>query len=403
VTALISGSYPSFYVSSFQPVRALRGSYGLGSKSNLIFRNSLVVIQFVLTIIMLISTVTVFRQMHFIRNKELGFDNEHIINIPLVRDFSNKFNEFRNEFTHHSLFSDATISNTPITVRDYSNATWEGKADDTTRMIYKASVDYNFIDFYNIEIIEGRKFSQNISTDNTAYILNETAVKDFNLENPIGKRFSMYSRPGIIIGVMKDFHFLSLHLEIKPLTLKIEPAFTLSLKIHPQEFDLQDTIAYIEKTYKHFFPGHPFEYTFLDENIEQMYVEERKRGQIFNGFTFLAILIACLGLYGLVLNMTEQRTKEIGIRKVLGSRVSGIVLLLTKKFLTLVLTANLIAWPLAYYAMQRWLQSFAYQVNIGAGIFIFSGLTALTVALLTISVQSIKAATTNPVESLRYE
>ncbi len=406
VTALIAGSYPAFYVSSFQPVKTLKEYYRSGSKRGLTLRNSLVVIQFVITIVMIISTITVFRQMQFIRNKKLGFEYGHIINIPLARNFSDKFDEFKNECTSHSYITEATLSNTPINVKDYDSAEWEGKEDETTRMIYKASVDYNFIDFYNIDIIEGRKFSRNMATDNTAYILNETAVRDFGIKNPIGKIFRMKSRQGTkgtIIGIIKDFHFHSLHLKIAPLALKIEPAHTLSLKIHPKDFNLQDTMTFIENKYKQFFPGHVFEYTFLDENIERMYIQEKKGSQIFNNFTFLAIFIACLGLYGLVLNMIEQRTKEIGIRKVLGASVSGVSFLLMKSFLRQVIIANLIAIPLGWFIMQRWLENFAYRAQIGPLVFAASAFLVVGIALLTVSYRAIRAATANPVDSLRYE
>jgi putative ABC transport system permease protein len=208
---------------------------------------------------------------------------------------------------------------------------------------------------------------------------------------------------GTIVGVMKDFYFLSLHLPMAPLALSIEQAFNLSIKVNTKDSDLKQILAFVEDKYKQFFPGYPFEYSFLDEYIKRMYDAEKKQGIIFNSFTFVAIFIACLGLYGLALNMTKQRTKEIGIRKVLGSRVSGIALMLSKESLILVFIANLIAWPLAFYAMNTWLHNFAYRINIGIGTFVFSSVLALIMALLSITHQSVKAAVANPVDSLRYE
>ncbi len=403
VTALISGSFPAFHLSSFQPVRTLKDVFKSGSKGRAFFRNTLVVTQFVITTVLIISTVVIFRQMHFIQNQNLGFVQEHIIDIPLVRNLKDNFEAFKNELSQYSKISDITLSVSPANVRNFSFAEWEGKEDDEARSIYKAAVDHSFIDFYGIEIIEGRKFLKDMATDDTAFILNETAVNNFNLEDPIGKKFSVMPFEGTIVGVMKDFYFLSLHLPMAPLALSIEPAFNLSIKVNTKDSDLQQILAFVEDKYKQFFPGYPFEYSFLDENIKRMYDAEKKQGIIFNYFTFVAIFIACLGLYGLALNMTEQRTKEIGIRKVLGSRVSGIVLMLSKESLTLVFIANLIAWPLAFYTMNTWLQSFAYRINIGIGIFVLSSALALIIAMLSITHQSIKAAVANPVDSLRYE
>jgi putative ABC transport system permease protein len=403
VTALISGSFPAFHLSSFQPVRTLKGVFKSGSKGRAFFRNTLVVTQFVITTVMIISTVVIFRQMHFIQNQNLGFVQEHIIDIPLVRNLKDNFEAFKNELSQYSKISDITLSVSPANVRNLSFAEWEGKEDDEARNIYKAAVDHSFIDFYGIEIIEGRKFLKDMVTDDTAFILNETAVNNFNLEDPIGKKFSVMPFEGTIVGVMKDFYFLSLHLPMAPLALSIEPAFNLSIKVNTKDSDLQQIFALVEDKYKQFFPGYPFEYSFLDENIKRMYDAEKKQGKIFNYFTFVAIFIACLGLYGLALNMTEQRTKEIGIRKVLGSRVSGVVLMLSKESLILVFIANLIAWPLAFYAMNTWLQNFAYRINIGIGTFALSSALALIIAMLSIAHQSVKAATANPIDSLRYE
>ena len=255
-----------------------------------------------------------------------------------------------------------------------------------------------------MEIIMGRNFSKDFATDmNGAFLLNETAVKDFGFEDPIGKKIKIWGDEGNIIGVIKDFHSASMHLNIEPVAFRLsaDRLWMFSLKISSD--DIPKTIAFLENTWKKFSPEYPFEYSFLDEQIDRMYRTEQRLGRSFFYFTIIAIFIAYLGLFGLVSFSAERRTKEIGIRKVLGAQISNITWLVSKEFLLLIFVANIIAWPSAYYFIDRWLQNFAYRINIGLGIFLVSGMIALVIALLTVSYQTIKAARANPVDSLRYE
>jgi putative ABC transport system permease protein len=266
-------------------------------------------------------------------------------------------------------------------------------------------VDLNYIDFYGIELTKGRNFLKDMATDKEAFILNETAVKKFGLDDPIGKKFSAWNFQGTIIGVMKDYNFTSLHLPIEPLALNmtINSTNNLALKVPGNYAGVQEALSVVKDKYGEYFPGYPFEYSFLEENIGNLYETEKKLGQIFNYFTFIAIFIACLGLYGLSLYMAEQRTKEIGIRKVLGSSIPAIVTLLSKGFVKWILLANCVALPVAYFTMTRWLQNFAYRIHIGIGPFIFSASLTLFIALLTVSIRSVRASLADPVDSLRHE
>jgi putative ABC transport system permease protein len=283
------------------------------------------------------------------------------------------------------------------------------KADDNI-LWYNFCVDYDFLDTLGLEISEGRFFSREFPTDVTNYVLNETAIKTLGWQEPVGKMFSVWRREGRVIGIVKDFHFSSLHNKILPLILRIEPENSsyyaylnnvVMIRLNPD--DISQTISTIEKTYKRFDSQFPFVYSFLDEQIDGFYRTEHKLFQIFNYFSFLSVFIACLGVFGMLSYSIENRTKEIGIRKVLGANVAGIVKLISKDFIKCVLLANIIAWPVAYWAMDRWLHSFAYRVNLDVKLFILSAMITMGIALMTVGYQTIKAASANPVDSLRYE
>ena len=406
----ISGSYPALYMSALKPVNVIKGSLSTGSvrKKSSAFRNSLVVVQFVISIVMIICTLTVFRQLNFIKNSKLGFTKDHIITGYLHdSNLRENLEPFKNDLSQYPRINDVYINGAlPVTIGSNNRAKWEGLAEgEKGPLTYMGFVNYNFLDFFNIELIEGRNFSKEFSTDiSQAIILNEKAVEVTGWENPIGKKFRVWDW-GVVIGVIKNFHNTSLHLKVEPMALHLtrpnRSSGYFAVKISSD--DIPGTLAFIENKFKEYCPGYPFNYSFLDERIDRMYRSEQRLGQIFNYFTLIAIFISCLGLFGLASFTAEQRTREIGIRKVLGASISGILMLISREFVKWVLAANVIAIPIAYIAMNRWLQNFAYRIPIGIWTFVISVAMALMIALISVSYQSIKAATANPVDSLRYE
>ncbi len=409
-----AGMYPALYLSSFWPVTALRG-YIPSGKAYL--RNGLVIAQFCISISLLVGTLVVRNQLHFAQNKHLGFDKEHVLvlqGIPIPRNLTSPRQAmtfvmtFRNQF--ETLPQVATASfNTGVPGRAFDSVRFmpEQPANYEETSLTYTLVDEKYVKALNIEIVEGRNFSPaEHATDVSAFLVNQSAVKALGWQTALGKKLKTNNFgkfEGTIIGVVSDFHIGSLKQEIKPLVLpylRRMPMY-LAIRLHPG--NVAEAISAVEETWKKLAPNQPFSYTFLDQDYARLYNREQQMSHVFQIFSGLAILIACLGLFGLAAFTTQQRTKEIGIRKILGASVSGIVCLLSKDFLKLVLIANLIAWPIAYYAMNQWLQSFAYRINLSIGTFILSGLIALFIALLTVSYQAIKAARANPVEALRYE
>ena len=411
VVGLSAGMYPALYLSSFWPGTALKG-YISSSKAYL--RNGLVIAQFCISISLLVGTLVVRDQIHFAQNKHLGFDKEHVLilqGIPRTQQTTPK-RVFQNLITFRDQFETlpqvATASlNTGVPGRTFDSTRFKPEQPanyEETSLTYTMA-DEKYVQALNIEIVEGRNFSPTEhATDVTAFLVNQSAVKALGWQNALGKKLKRGSGiEGTIIGVVSDFHIGSLKQEIEPLVLPYlhrSPMY-LAIRLHPG--NVAKAISAVEETWKKLAPNQPFSYTFLDQDYARLYNREQQMSHVFQIFSGLAILIACLGLFGLAAFTTQQRTKEIGIRKILGASVSGIVCLLSKDFLKLVLIANLIAWPIAYYAMNQWLQSFAYRINLSIGTFILSGLIALFIALLTVSYQAIKAARANPVEALRYE
>lgn len=368
-------------------------------------RNSLVIGQFVASMVLAIGSVVIYQQLQYIQNKELGYTREQIMYVPYYNvDISNKISTVRTQ-----LLSNPQIEKVSFPVDmplDMSSETivkdWEGNNSQQNLFIYNNYVDYDFIDLFGIKLKEGRNFSPDYPTDSTdSYILNESAVKALGWKSALDKQF----QGGKVIGVVKDFHFQPLGLAIKPLFLAFRrDSHSLgNIAIKVKTGELENTLATIQKTIKGIVPQLAFEYRFMDEAYDQLYQSEKRLGQAFTIFTLLALFIACMGLFGLVSYHVLQRTKEIGIRKVLGASVGQIVTLLSKDFLKLVLIAFFIAVPIAWYAMSKWLEDFAYRIDISTGVFALAGIISLLVALLTISFQSIKAALANPVKSLRSE
>jgi putative ABC transport system permease protein len=406
ITGLLSGSYPALFLSSFKPVTVLKGS-SIAATGNTSFRKVLVVIQFALSIILITGTVVIYNQLDFMRNKKLGFNKEQLLLIRMRGDLRDNFESLKDELLKNPNIVNATAtSNPPTSGYSFSNSrwNWEGKNPEDEILMRANFVDYGYFETFGMKMVQGRSYSKDFATDTSeAIIVNETAVKVMGMKSPLGKHLGAKDYYPKIIGVVKDFNFRSLHSPIEPLILILAPNYCQVMCIRINSHNLPEMIGYIRNLWRKFVPDHPFEYRFLDESLNNLYQAEQRIGKIIDFFTFLAIFIACLGLFGLVSFMAEQRTKEIGIRKVLGSSIPGIVSLLSKEFLKWVLIANFIAWPIAYLVMNRWLENFAYRIDIGIWTFVLAGVLALFIALLTVSTQAIRAALANPVESLRYE
>jgi ABC-type lipoprotein release transport system permease subunit len=423
LTGVLAGSYPALFLSSFEPDRILKGT--LSAKkigmSTVSIRKSLVVLQFVLTIVLIISTTTVYRQMSFIKNRRLGFEKNYLIYTQLRSEGNlwerydaqktwTKYNTLKNELSQNPNILDvssATCLPFGAMGQEFGQLDWEGKDPEYQVTMNHMAVDPHFFKTFQLEKIEGRFLSDEFPSDSQNFILNEAAIKATGLESPLGKRFRLLNKTGIITGVIKDFHFAPLHDEIEPLVLHLMPyqywMYRNYVFARISSDNISRTISSIEAIWDRAIPEYPFEFHFLDDTIDAKYKSEQRLEMILRIFTFLAISISCFGLFGLISFTSEQRTKEIGIRKVLGASVGSVVRLLSKEFVMLVILANIIAWPVAYFVMTKWLKNFAYRTEIGIVTFLFSGFLALVIAILTVCYQSIKAALANPVDSLRYE
>jgi len=408
-TGLVSGSYPALILSSLRPVHILRGSLVPGAPGirNSIFRKVLVLTQFSISIILIICSVVVSRQINYIKNKELGYNKEQIVFLPMNEAIARRYDPIKNALLKDpNVLSVTGSSMLPTEIAtSYVGFGWEGKDPDQSIQMYLVRVHYEFTETLDIKVIQGRYFSKDYPADSRNFILNESAVKLTGLDSPVGSRFAWGDEEGTIIGVVEDFHFRSFHEEIGPLILVLRPqrCSYICVRIETDAIDLSNTIDYMEKVWNQIAPEFPFEYHFLNEDFDAMYRSEQRIGRIYGYFTFLAVFVSCLGLFGLVAFIAERRTKEIGIRKVLGASVSKIVGLLIKEFVVLVTLSNMIAWPIAYYAMNKWLANFTYHADLALVIFILSGFLALTIAILTVGYQAFGAARVNPVEALKYE
>ena len=406
VTGLLSGTYPAAFLSSFRPIRVLAGTLSRAG-GGAAFRKTLVIVQFALSVFLMTGTAVISKQMTFLRTADLGFDKERVIHLRLFGDLPAKYAVIRERLLQNpdvvsvtaSLALPTDIQNSPGTPE------WEGK-DPNTRMEIKADfVDFDYVETFGIPIVEGRSFSRSFPSDaEEAYLVNEEAVRRMGLARPaVGRRFAFWGREGRIVGVMKDAHFQTFHQKIDPLAFTIFPDWFRFIYIKLRPGDTTRILASVEKTWLSLGLGYPFDYRFLDDDFGALYRAEARMGGLFRTFAGLAVFVACLGLFGLASYMAEQRTKEIGIRRILGASIPGITAMMSREFVKWVVAANLIAWPAAWFFMGRWLRGFAYRAALTPLPFLISAALSLAVALITVVSLSARAASANPAKALRYE
>jgi len=405
VTGLVSGSYPALFLSSFNPIQVLKGNIRLG-KGVLTFRKGLVVFQFVLSIILIVSTVIVSRQVRYIQSKNLGFDRENLVYLPLKGNIAGQYSVFKSEVnTMPGVESISRIAENPNNIiTNTVGVNWKGKDPNLHVQFAFVAVGYDFVHTMHLQLAQGRDYSKSFPSDSAGYLINEAALLKIGYKDPIGKPLTMWGNTGPIIGILKDFHYTSLHEPIKPLIVRFdEHERRATALVRTQPGKTRDALATLKTLWERLNPNFPFEYTFSDEEYQKMYQNEQVVGKLANVFAFLSVFISSLGLLGLAMFTAEQRVKELGIRKVMGATVISLFGLLAYEFLGLVIVALLIASPLAWLAMHRWLQGYAYHIQIEWWIFLVAGFAAVLISFITVSFQAARAALINPVRSLKSE
>jgi putative ABC transport system permease protein len=367
-----------------------------------------VVGQFVISVLLIACTAVVFRQLSYIQKRPLGIKTDFVIKARINQPLLNRFGSYKNKLLQNPNILNVTAGQEVPYEEDYktSGVEWEGKDPELSPNVRYSISHFDYIETFEMEIVDGRSFRRESLADINNYVINEEAARYMGMENPVGQRLRFWGNDGTIIGVVKNYHHVPLHREIMPHVFTINPRNFRALKyvfIKIMPGNIPDTLRYIKETSGRYAPDYPYEYSFLDQGVGNLYQAEQKLGKIFGYFAFVAIFVSCLGIFGLASFTAEKKTKEIGIRKVLGATISSIVILLSKEFSRWILLANIIAWPIGWYAMHKWLENFAYRTSLNPWLFVLAGVLSFVIAALPIGYQSIKAAIADPVDSLRYE